>query len=75
MIFHSRASENKIQSYITIAYYKRVYCDVVRLVVFILSHYLVLGREGADYRTASITAKRIILTFDRRPLQVASRYG
>lgn len=73
MIFHSRISENKVQSFITIAFYKRVYCIVVGWVAVLL-HWLVLGRETAVIKAATIERKETS-TLNGRPAQVASRYG
>ncbi len=73
MIFHSRISENKVQSFITIAFYERVYYMVVGWVVVLL-HWLVLGREDAGFRTASIIEEEK-LTRNGRPAQVASGFG
>ncbi len=74
MIFHSRISENKVQSFITIAFYERVYCVAVALVVSVLSHYLVLGREAA-MNNAALQRKRKVLTLNDRPTQAASEFG
>ena len=74
MIFHSRISENKVQSYITIPFYEIVYCVAFEMVVSVLSHWLVLGREDAGFRTASIIDEEK-LTLNGRPAQVASGFG
>ncbi len=74
MIFHSRIPENKVQSYIVITFYERVYCAVFEMVVSVLSHYLVLGREAA-INNAALQRKRKVLTAKRRPIQVASTFG
>ncbi len=72
MIFHSRISENKVQSYITIAFYERVYYMVIGW-VNVLLHWLVLGREAAittpPYREKDIVIRR------RKPAQAASGFG
>ena len=73
MIFHSRISENKVQSFITIAFYMRVYCVAAAMVASVLSHWLVLGREGAVYETA-LTIQRKILTLRCRPLRGVSGF-
>ncbi len=73
MIFHSRISENKVQSFITIPFYERMYCMAVGWVAILL-HWLVLGREDAEFRTASII-ERIISTTKRKPAQAASTFG
>ncbi len=72
MIFHSRISENKVQSFITIPFYERMYCVAAGWVVVLL-HWLVLGREAAittpPYREKEILIRR------RRPTQAASGFG
>ena len=72
MIFHSRVSENKVQSFITIAFYKRVYYMAVGWVAVLL-HWLVLGREttviGTDIEREETS------TLSGRPAQVASGFG
>ncbi len=73
MIFHSRVSENKVQSFITIAFYERVYYMVVGWVV-VLSHWLVLGREAA-MNNAALQRKRKVLSLNGRPAQAASGFG
>ena len=73
MIFHSRISENKVQSFITIAFYERVYYIVVGWVAVLL-HWLVLGREDAEFsRTASIIDEEK-LTLNGRPLRGVSGF-
>ena len=74
MIFHSRILENKVQSYITIPFYERVYCVSVAMVVSVLSHYLVLGREDAGFRPASIIERKETLILKDRPLRGASGF-
>ena len=73
MIFHSRISENKIQSFITIAFYMVVYHADMGMRVAVLSHYLVLGREAGITTTACLN--RTTLNKRRpRPDQARSLY-
>lgn len=64
MIFHSRISENKIQSFITIAFYVVIFHADMGMRVSVLLHYLVLGRE-ADVMAA--VQRQTITLIKRKP--------
>lgn len=75
MIFHSRISENKIQSFITIAFYMVVYYVESGMRVSVLSHYLVLGREAtASYAVNKQQKETATLKRKPRPDQAPSGF-
>ena len=70
MIFHSRISENRIQSYITIACYVLIFHEGMQIVMQVLLHYHVLGREVvpmvAIYNKRLIVNRKLRLSYEAR---------
>jgi len=72
MIFHSQISENRIQSFITIACYKAIFHVDMMILMLVLLHYLVLGRELCAM--AALQKQRLTLKRKPRPDQARSLY-
>jgi len=73
MIFHSQVSDNRIQSFITVACYMVIYHIDMQVRMRVLLHYLVLGRELCA--VAALQNKRITLKKRKpRPDEARSLY-
>ncbi len=74
MIFHSRISENKKQTYFMVAVWKIIYSSMICMYEAVLLCYFVFGRKSTQFEIVDRLIDSI-LPLKGRPAQVASTFG